>query len=294
MIRSIALTLALFVLASAGYSQAKPEARPYLGQDPPGAVPVIFAPGIISKGNIHSRLEISPDGREMLWNTFDMKTFSTQILSIGIVDGTWSDPKPPSFAQEGDTQSPAFSPDGKRLFFELNSGGEWGGRFVERTDRGWSTPRGNGSLVNGSSSFAKSSRVYFSAGMKTKIWGTGIYRARYAADGLSQVEPLNETINVPKAIDYTPYISPDESFLLFSSNRPLLGDKEDMHIRVSFPMGDGLWSVPIKVSDIQARFPSISPDGKYLFFCGDDGNIYWVDLKIIEALKPGAPRSDIR
>jgi Tol biopolymer transport system component len=230
----------------------------------------------------------------MLWNTVDMRTFSTQILSIGIVDGAWSDPKPPSFAREGNTQSPAFSPDGKRLYFELNSGGEWVGRFIERTEKGWSTPRGIGSLVNGSSSFARSGRVYFSAGMKTKIWGTGIYRARYAADGLSQVEPLNATINDPKAIDYTPYVSPDESFLLFSSNRPLLGDKEDMHIHVSFPKGDGLWSVPIKVSDIQARFPSISPDGKYLFFCGDDGNIYWVDLKIIEALKPGASRSNTR
>jgi len=40
------------------------------------------------------------------------------------------------------------------------------------------------------------------------------------------------------------------------------------------------------------------PDGKYLFFCGDDGNIYWVRSSVIEKLKaksvetaPGSPTS---
>ncbi len=39
--------------------------------------------------------------------------------------------------------------------------------------------------------------------------------------------------------------------------------------------------------------PSISPDGKYLFFensQGDDGDIYWVDTKIAEALKSVNPK----
>jgi Tol biopolymer transport system component len=34
-----------------------------------------------------------------------------------------------------------------------------------------------------------------------------------------------------------------------------------------------------------ARFQSISPDEKYLFFCGDDGNIYWVDISVIEKFR---------
>jgi Tol biopolymer transport system component len=99
--------------------------------------------------------------------------------------------------------------------------------------------------------------------------------------------PLDDTINVAQAIDYTPYVSPDESFLLFASYRPHLGDKEDLYIHVSFRNSDGIWSAPQRICDIQARFPSLSPDGRYLFFCGDDGNIYWVDRKIIDALKRG-------
>jgi len=282
---SALLPLILLAMTSIGRSEAQPEAKPYLGQNPPGNTPVVFAPGLISRGNIHSRLEISPDGREFYWNTVDMKTFSTHILSVRSTDGTWSDPAPPSFAKQGNTQGALFSPDGKKLYFRLNTGDGWVGQYVERTEAGWSAPRSDSSSPNGSSSFTTSGRVYFSEEMKTKVWNTGIFRARYLAGGYSDVEPLDDTINVPKAIDYTPYVAPDESFLLFASNRPHISDREDMYIHVSFRKTDGTWSTPRRISRIQARFPSLSPDGRYLFFCGDDGNIYWVDRKVIDPIK---------
>jgi 7,8-dihydropterin-6-yl-methyl-4-(beta-D-ribofuranosyl)aminobenzene 5'-phosphate synthase len=42
---------------------------PYLGQEPPGATPKAFAPGVISTSNLeHSAPAFSPDGREVYWS----------------------------------------------------------------------------------------------------------------------------------------------------------------------------------------------------------------------------------
>lgn len=275
------ILLILLAMAPVICSQSQPAAQPYLGQPAPGTTPRIFAPGVISKGNIHSRLVITADGREMFWNTVDMKTFSAQILSVRDLGGTWSDPQPPPFARDARTQSPMLSPDAARLYFEVDPGNGWKTRYVEKSATGWSAPRDDGFLLNCTSSFTRSGRVYYSSRMTTKTWSSGIFMARYSSAGYSDGSPLSEVINVPTGIDYTPFVSPDESFLLFSSNRPVTGDKEDMHIYVSFRAANGTWSTPRRVSDIQGRFPSISPDGKYLFFCGDDGNIYWADANVI-------------
>lgn len=272
----------------------KVAAGPYFGQRPPERAPCVFAPGVVSRGNIHSRLTISPDGRRMLWNTFDLEAGTTQILCTMEVNGRWTEPAPPPFAKEGSTQTPVFSPDGKQLHFKVQTEKGWSTRFVEVTDAGWGPPRADGALLNCSASFARSGRAYLSDKMKAKVWGTGIFSARYSEDGLSDPRPLEASINIPNAIDYTPFVSPDEAILLFTSNRPLTGDKEDMHIYASFRQGDGSWANPVRVSDIQARFPSLSPDGRYLFFCGDDGNIYWVDATILELLRPPAESREVR
>ena len=285
--RRVALLFtALLAMVSASYAQGNPDGAPYLGQPSPGRVPSIFAPGVISKGNIHSRLVISPDGGSMFWNTFNMDAGTTQILCVTNMDGKWTGPQPPSFAKDGNTQAPMFSPDGKKLFFRIETAKGWATKYVEWTAAGWSAPRDKGILLKCGSSFTRSGQAYFSSEMKTKIWSTGIFSARLSGEGYSDPRPLDKSINVPNAIDYTPFVSPDESFLLFSSNRPLTGDKEDMHIYVSFNLGNGAWSVPVRVFDTPGRFPSISPDEKVLFFCGEDCNIYWVDAPVIESFRP--------
>ncbi len=267
-------------------TQPPSHAAPYLGQRPPGETPRVFAPGLVSTGNIHSRLVISADGREMFWNTVDTTTFTTRLMSVRETGGRWTEPQAPSFAREGSTQSPMFSPDGKRLYFRVNAEKGWATTFVEKLASGWSDPRHDGAPLDCSSSFTRSGRAYLSSVMTTKVWNTGIFSARLSKDGYSGITPLDSTINVPGAIDYTPYVSPDESFLLFSSNRPSVGEREDMHVFVSFRGARGTWSAPRRVFDIPGRFPSLSPDGRFLFFCGDDGNFYWADATIIDALRP--------
>ena len=99
--------------------------------------------------------------------------------------------------------------------------------------------------------------------------------------------PINTGYN-----EHDPYIAPDESYLIFTSNRP--GGYESADLYICFKNTDDSWAEPINMgnkinSDKYDYCPILSPDGKYLFFSSyrtGNGDIYWVDAKVIEELKP--------
>jgi len=264
---------------------------PYLGQKTPSDTPAVFAPDVVSNHDVHSRLAISPDGKEMCWTSLTVMSAegNATILCVADVNGQWTRPKAPSFVTDGMAANPLFSPDGTKLFFIFSQYKEkgWSTRYVQKTPSGWSAPKTDGFTLNPTSSFTKSGEVYFSDQMTGKPWNSGIYRAEYSANGYLNANALDATINSPY-LDYSPYISPDGSYLMWSSSRP--STDENMFLYISFRDTNGKWSAPRKMNDAMnfssnARFPSISPDGKYLFFCGDDGNIYWVNIAIVEKLR---------
>jgi Tol biopolymer transport system component len=203
-------------------------------------------------------------------------------------NGKWTNPQTSSFASTGETANPLFSPDGKKLFFNHKEGSSgWSTQYVERTDSGWGTPKNDGLLLSTSSSFPRTGKVYFTDSMKGKIWNRGTYSAQYTPLGYLNRQALDTVIN-SRFIDYTPYISPDETYLIFSSSRP--SSDENMFLYISFRNENGTWSTPQRMNEKMsfsgnARFPSISPDRKYLFFCGDDGNMYWVDIAVVDKMR---------
>ena len=267
-----------------------PEDFGYLNEPPPGNSAVIFAKDIISKANIHGRLVVSPDGKELLWNHVDFSTNEVSIYRVVNKNGVWSPPEICSFASDGFTANPVFSLDGTRITFEFKAdqNSNWTEKYVEKTGDVWGEPKDDESGLKGSASFTKNDKVYYTDYMANKPWERGIYCADYKNNSLSNIQALSSIIN-SQYIDYTPFISPDGDYLLFSSSRP--SADENMYLYISFRNNDGTWSNPQKINSVigfsgNARFPSISPDGKYLFFCGDDGNIYWVDIKTLERLRP--------
>ena len=128
----------------------------------------------------------------------------------------------------------------------------------------------------------------------------------------SESKNLGESINTNlKEVD--PSIAPDESYIIFCRREE--GRGWDLYI--SFKKRDGSWSIAKNMGDQinsnAAEFcPTMSADGKYLFFTSTRSNlpsyskipityeekihflrspgngnsdIYWVDAKIIETLK---------
>ena len=113
-------------------------------------------------------------------------------------------------------------------------------------------------------------------------------------------ELLGEEINSGKWTAH-PFIAPDESFLIWGSEREDGYGMSDNYI--SFRQQDGSWGPAINMGDkinseLVENGARLTPDGKYLLFgrseekVREDGSTYWetidywVDAKIIETLRP--------
>ena len=117
----------------------------------------------------------------------------------------------------------------------------------------------------------------------------GIYYAEYSNGTYSQPRALPPSINSTSQ-DWTPFIARDGSYIIFSSTRN--GDYGDLFI--SYKLDDDSWSEAIDLGEkintwAQERFPSVTQEGKYLFFTryttDNHHDIFWVDAKIIDELK---------
>jgi hypothetical protein len=272
----------------------------YLGQTPPGNTPVIFAPGIVSVNGIieHSAPTFSQDGNEVFWQANKLDSQQNWIITcmtMRRVGNTWSAPEVTSY-----DYGPFFSPDGKRLYFESKGEGT-DPKYIEKSADSWSEPISIGIISRFPEikfaynlSIAANGTLYF-LGYAAGLWNNfGIYRAELIDGEYTNPELLPPSINALGSIrNWTPYIAPDESYLIFSSSRGTsISDQGDLYL--SFRQPDGNWTNPISLgktinSNKNERFPAVSPDGKYLFFTRSDDEydegVLWVSAAIIDSLK---------
>jgi ankyrin repeat protein len=275
----------------------------YLGEKRPGETPRVFALGIVStRERCHSSLAISPDGKEIYWSPGWRK-----MLCVVQENGRWMPPRIPSFYLDlGDTE-PVFSRDGQRLYFlsqrPIKEGGEknkenvW---YVERTGNGWSQAKPLSPMVNSMElhwqiSFAENDNIYFGSDETGGQGGSDIYLSRFKDGNYTQPVNLGRAINT-EFNEFSPYVSPDENYLLFTRQGPVGNREADLFI--SFKKGEGSWTDAVSlgrgINSREAEYcPMVSPDGKFLFFVSiRNGNqdIYWVSADFIEKLKTSLHR----
>ena len=300
---------------------------PYLDQQPPEATPQIFAPGIISFGYHEHRITISPNGDEIYYSAASADDSDAQIMFTKIINGVWTIPAVASFSNKGMNLHPAFSPDGKRLYFASTRISESDGKltedadiwFVERRGDNWSEPIHLPNSVNtvnseSSPSLMTDGTLYFERIISNDKRELDIYFSRFENNTFQDAIKLSSPVN-SNYTDLGPFISPDGSYLLFYSNRPGAFGKSDIYI--SFINDEGIWKEPINLGgEINSAFidwsPIITPDGKYLIFSsyrntepivpvdytylnsmktyfGNPvpglGTLYWVDASIIHELR---------
>lgn len=249
-----------------------------LNKNIPGDSALVFSPGIISRGYHEHGFTLSPDGSHILYVMSDRYSMLYVILEMKKTPEGWSNPEVSSFSGYYSDISPMFSPDGKRLFFSsfrpLNIAGDssyyqkiW---VTKKTSTGWSEPEVlilNEDLskreINPSVSLK--GNLYFQANYE-EDWN--IYLSEFHEGGYKNPVKLPDAINTDRN-DGGPCISPDESHLLFHSNKEGGYGRSDIYI--SFKDNNGSWKTALNLgekinSTDSDTMPFLSFQGKYLWF----------------------------
>jgi hypothetical protein len=269
----------------------------YLGQTPPDKTPRTFLPGIINE-EVHSTTVFSLQGDEVYWTP--MESGLQNIRFMKIENGFWTQPQELYLGNNNDDGEPCFSPDGNKLYFTSwrisNTNGYsykeniW---YAERTTEGWDDPVILPPVVNEldlhwSFSVSDSGNLYYAAHPMGEGETNDIYCAEFEDSSFMRRYKLDETINTAGSED-TPFIAPDESYLIFSR---LPDFNSYAEIYISFKNEDGTWGEAIEMTGINTGghevCPHLSPDGLYLFFISSrSGKFkpYWVSADIIDDYK---------
>ncbi len=267
-----------------------------MGQTPPGLTPRRFGPPEVLANQRwfwHASPAFSPDRMQMYWAKY-VPPASMRLAYSASTTGGWSLPAPPPFAGTGDENQPRFSADGNTLYYISETSSSHILR-VDRSGTGWSQPQGLGlPLPSGMGlgwqfSLAADRSVYLDGDLGQ---GGSLDLFRFPRTGNGYGPPVPVPVNTPYR-EIAPWVAPDESFLVFSSDRPGGHGRHDLW--VTFKRIDGSWTEPLNLGpDINTPeedgSPTVTPDGLYLFYLtirsGDNGyNPYWVSAQVIQTLR---------
>jgi len=281
------------------YSSAQQEGfrdltGPCLGRKPPGMTPEVFAPDIVSSSEaLEYGISFTPDGKEIYFNRSGVGVMVCYLSDTG-----WSAPVKAPFLEKYKGGAVHIMYDGKRLLMnrypgvhglnELEVGGIWS---LQKTVNGWANPEFL--IESGMRATSTLDRTIYTTDISGREAGKDrgiIAKYVYTDSGYQRVEDPGGGVNKDSP-EAHPFIARDESYIVFDAIRPGGKGKSDLYI--CYRLNNGSWSKVFRSTVLNSEesdwCPTVSPDGKYLFFTRNgkgNGDIYWVSGKIIEELRP--------
>lgn len=209
-------------------------ATPAVASGEPDPVVEVYGEGsLYESGEYVEYATFSPDGATVYFNKMTFGPVTGSLYESQLIDGVWSEPTVPSYAQGGTWESHSVvSFDGNRVLF--NSRRDSGDDFYI-----WQAVRDEGGA------WGEPTRLF--KGFQPALTADGtlyltrdplkLYRAVWSeAEGIyAEPELIDGPFNDGAALAMSPYIAPDESYLIYSKN--------DMRMYVSYQV-DGAWSTP--------------------------------------------------
>jgi len=299
--------------------------------------PEIFARGVISIPGEDRTITFTPDMRTAYFVRRSPATLTSPISAIvesHWASGRWSVPVVASFSGKYPDSDPFVTRDGKWMFFTSARPATGAGKdryhvwMVAWTPTGWSEPENVTALNSpGNDAFptvAANGALYFWSDRPPTESGGSLYRSEFRDGKYQQPEKLRAPLNSDKWPSIQPFIGPNEDYMVFvmvgrPDERLAVGSpaytRGDLY--VSFRAKDGTWKDPIHLPPpVNTAYaegnPSVSPDGKWLFFMSErcfvpeghdhrftyqelieghsgtydcTGNIYRVPMKVIDDLR---------
>lgn len=291
----------LFVWPDTLLGQSIPESAMYLNQKLPGLVSTLFAPNLISsKSHYDYGSTLSKDGTEFYYAVIiDGKP---QIRWSRFAGNAWTAPQIVIASNSYEYNDPFLSADEKLLYFISDQAQDRKGEkkdfdiwYLERQKDGWSeTPINAGPAINTKKneyymSFTEADTMYFSSNGntdQTTDHNYDILLSRFSAGVFEPSEKLIDAINT-EHYEADVFVSPDEQYLIFCSERPGGLGKGDLYI--SFKDNNGKWQKAKNMGNLVNTegyefCPFVTGDGNNLFFYRD-GDIFWISAAVVESLK---------
>ena len=297
-------SLFLGVLVSA-FSACQTPSYLKFDHDVPGLTPKIFARDIIAANNEYvGYCAFSPDGSELYYGVTTKDWYPSHIVRVSTTHLQRKDTL--HLIDKNYEGEPVISKDGKSMYFTAilppANGEKWNADIfrVRKSGNGWTEAERLDSTVNTKASewhvsLSDNKTVYFTSEREegTNALHGDIYRAEIAGDHFVNVTKLPEPIN-SKYNDSDPLIAPDESYLIFHSDRPGGYGGHDLYISFN-KKGNWIQAVNMGPEVNSAGWemaPSLTPDGKYLLYTyrkemitSEPSKIYWVSTKILKRYK---------
>jgi len=124
----------------------------YFGQEPPGLIPELFAPGMINH-LAHSSPTFTPDGKEIYWSVVSGINETRKIYYVKFDNNLWSEPMIAPFSGNFHDDHPFISYTGDLMFFaskrpKSENGEEENDIWISnKTEQGWGEPRTINDLI---------------------------------------------------------------------------------------------------------------------------------------------------
>ncbi len=291
---------ALILVYTLSCSSQKSSLSTYIDQNRPLLSAKIFAPNFISQENESEFGSIfSKDGTEFYY-AVDING-KAEIRYTKLENQKWSKPTVLISHKKYGYNDPFLSPNGNELFYisdmpknETDTIKDFDIWYSKKINNQWSKPINAGNAINSDKneyyiSFTSTGKMYFASNKnaeENRAHDFDIYTATRTNGRFNKPIKLGDSINT-KRYEADVFISPDESYLIFSSARKEGLGRGDLYI--SFKNENGEWKKAKNMGKVvntkdHELCPFVTSDGNYLFYTSKQ-DIYWISTQILNQFK---------